>query len=243
MKPRSVAKSGACLCLITSAAHAAVTGAIWRQVNNTIGNPGADSFMGPQWNALSWFTFDLYLQGDQGQLINGINLTSPFGVHTNGSVFNHSLGGNVQSAFEFAPFNAMAYDTYVALGGSAAAPIISFTGGVNLSGSPGPLQAMWSTSPAVAIDSSGEFRIMRVTVGYLIGFDPFDPTSGGYLGTSGVAGLYFGNGPVSSLQVQLPNGEVASFVIGNAFEPIPTAGAAALLGVAGGAGLRRRRLA
>jgi len=227
--------------LVATSAQAAVTGVVWRVVDNTVGAPGSDAFAGAQWNALSQYTVDLILQGDAGQRINGINMgdsnfpnAAPFALYTNGTVFNHSFGSNVQSATEFPPFNAMAYDTYVDLGGTQATPAISFAGGTDLSGAGGVLRATWFTTDNAVLDANGEMRIMRITVGYAPGFDPF--TQQAYLGTlQGVS-------PVSSLEVGLPGGELATLVIGNAFSLTPpTPGTAALLGIAGVSGLRRRR--
>lgn len=233
---------------VAASANAAVTGVIWRPVDNTVGNPGGDAVGGaPGWNALSQYTFDLILQGDAGQRINGINMgdaafpnAAPFALYTNGTVYNHPLGSNIRStAFEnVAGFNAIRYDTYVALEGSSAASV-SFAGGADLSGTGGVLRATWFTTDNVTLDANGEMRIMRVTVGYQNGFDPFAMGSGAFLGTLGVPGLEAGSNE-SRIEVGLPGGVLTELVVGNAFE-VPTPGATALMGLAGLVGLRRRR--
>lgn len=239
---RSIALAALLACSAQS--HAAVTGIFWRQVNNTVGAPGADAFAGAQWNALDQYTFDLMLRGDAGQRINGINMGNANpptlrGLYTNGVVFNHSFGGNVQSTIEFPPFNAMAYDTYVDLGGTPTTPVITFVGSSDLSGGGGAIRAHWQTANTALLDANGEMRIMRVTVGLPAGSIAF---GGGFiLGTGGLPGLWYGNPPQSSLEVELGNGNLRSFVIGNAFELVPAPGAVTLLGVAGLAAARRRR--
>ena len=225
---------------VAASAQAAVTGVVWRSVDNTVGAPGTDAFAGAAWNALTQYTFDLILQGDAGQRINGINMgdsnfpnAAPFALYTNGTVFNHPFGGNTQSATEFPPFNAMTYDTFVDLGGTQATPAISFAGGVALTGP--TLRATWFTTDNTVLDANGEMRIMRVTVGYA-GGAPADA----FLGTLGIGGLEAGV-PQSSIEVGLPAGVLTTLVVGNAFELVPTPGATALFGLAGLAGLRRRR--
>ena len=237
---------------VAASAQAAVTGVVWRAVDNSVGNPGMDAVGGaPGWNALSQYTFDLILMGDAGQRINGINMgdaafpnASPFALYTNGNVFNHPLGSNIRSTnFENVPgFNAIRYDTYVALEGSIAASV-SFAGVADLAANGTTDQVMratWFTTDNVTLDANGEMRIMRVTVGYQMGFDPFASGSGAFLGTLGVGGLEAGNNE-SRIEVGLPGGVLTELVIGNAFELVPTPGATALFGLAGLAGLRRRR--
>jgi hypothetical protein len=242
---------------VAASANAAVTGVVWRVVGSApsasmpglpghTGSPEADAFQGTAWASMSRYTFDLILQGDVGQRVNGINMgdsnfpnAAPFALYTNGSVFNHSFGSNVQSATEFPPFNAMAYDTYVDLGGGQATPAISFAGGTDLSGTGGVLRATWFTTDNATLDANGEMRIMRVTVGYAAGFDPFNNANGAFLGTLGIAGLE-GGANQSSIEVGLPAGVLTTLVVGNAFE-VPTPGATALMGIAGLVGLRRRR--
>ena len=228
---------------VAASAQAAVTGVIWRAVDNTVGAPGSDGFAGAQWNALTQYTFDLILMGDAGQRVNGVNMgdanfpnAAPFALYTNGTIFNHPFGSNVRStAFEPAPgFNAIQYDTYVALG-DVPAGNISFAGGANLTGAGGVLRATWFTTENATLDANGEMRIMRVTVGYAGG-----APEGAFLGTLGVGGLEAGSNQ-SSIEVGLPGGVLTSLVVGNAFELVPTPGATALFGLAGLAGLRRRR--
>jgi hypothetical protein len=245
--------SAAAALAVAASAQAAVTGVVWRPVDNTVGAPGSDSFAGAQWNALSQYTFDLILMGDAGQRINGINMgdsafpnSAAFVLNTNGTVFNHSFGGDTRSAaFEAVPgFNAIQYDTYVAMGSDVPGPAISFAGGVDLDNVgdplPGEMRATWFTTDNATLDANGEMRILRVTVGYTVGFDPFAVGSGAFLGTLGIPGLEFGTSQ-SQIQVGLPGGVLSNIVVGNAFEVVPTPGAAALMGIAGLAGLRRRR--
>ena len=237
----SIFVSAASAIVLAASAHGAVTGFTWRLVDNTAGAPGADGFAGAQWNALDQYTFDLILHGDHGQRINGVNMgdanapaATPFALHTNMTVFNHPFGGNVRSAaFEPAPgFNAMRYDTFVALG-SVPAANISFAGGVDLSGANGVLRATWFTTENATLDANGEMRILRVTVGVPIGMNPSG--NGYFLGTTGLPGS-----PISSAEIGLPGGVLTTLVIPSGFVP-PTPGAAALFGVVGLAGLRRRR--
>ncbi|MBL0922367.1 MAG: hypothetical protein IBJ10_09605 [Phycisphaerales bacterium] len=234
------------------AASAAVTGVVWRIVAEDTGlwnrpyegMPQNDVVEGANWASMIRVTCDLYLTGTPGQRINGVNMgdsnapsATPFALHTNATVFNHSLGSNVQSAAEFPPFNSLAYDTFVDLGGTQTTPNISFAGGTNLTGSGGVLRGTWFTTDEATLDQDGRMRILRVTIGVPFGHNPF---FGGYfLGTPGLPGQEAG-GPVSRLEVGLPNGELVQLYIGTALYP-PTPGATALLGIAGAAGLRRRR--
>ncbi len=236
-----------------SSAQAAVTGVTWRQVDNSVGYPMGDSFVGANWNSVSRVTFDLILLGDAGQRINGINMgdaafpnAAPFALYTNGAVFNHPFGSNVRStAFENLPnFNALRYDTFVALDGSSA-PIISFAGVADVDANGTTDQAMratWFTTDSVTLDANGEMRIMRVTVGYDILQLP--PDFDAFLGTNNVLGgeLFTGQrGELDSIiEVGLPGGELVQFLVGDAFYP-PAPGTTILLSLAAATGLRRRR--
>ncbi len=228
-------------------ANAAVTGVTWRVVGDPsmphAGNPGSDNIAGATWNALNQYTFDLILLGDAGQRVNGVNMgdssapaATPYFISTNGTVFNHALGGNTRSGnFENIPgFNAIRYDTFVALGSDVPGPAISFAGGTSLNGP--TMRSTWFTTDNAVLDANGEMRIMRVTVGYANGFNPY--TDGGFLGTVGVIGQA-GN-DASTIEIGLPGGALQVLTVGNAFE-IPAPGAAALMGLAGLAGIRRRR--
>lgn len=168
--------------------------------------------------------------------------TTHLALYTNGSVFNHDWGGDVQSNVEFAPLNAMRYDTYVDLGGSVSTPTISIVGDPDLDAdgvTDRALRAHWLAESG-AISVNGEVRLLRVTVGYELGFDPWLWNSGAYLGSPPPwAGA---QDPDSMLRVIFMDGSQVDLTIGNAFEVTPPApGAAALLGIAGAAGLRRRR--
>ena len=242
----SKALSVSALLAVAGAANAAVTGVTWRVVDNSVGNPGSDGFAGSVWNALNQYTFDLILQGDAGQRINGINMgdsaapgATPYFISTNGTIFNHSFGGNTRSAsFEAVPgFNAIQYDTFVALGSTAPGPGISFAGGASLT-SP-TMRATWFTTDNAVLDANGEMRILRVTVGLPSATDPSGQPFPYYLGTHHIPGF----SPISSIEVGLPAGQLTSLIIPNALGPLtpPTPGTAALLGIAGVAGMRRRR--
>lgn len=229
--------------LLAPASLGDVTGVSWRHVDNTVGNPESDG----AWNALAGkqYTFDLFLLGDAGQRINGINMgneafpdAAPFALHTNGAVFNHPLGSDVRSpAFENIPgFTGIRYDTFVAMGSDVPGPTISFAGQVDLIADGAvdqSLRALWFTTDNAVLDANGEMRILRITVSYPSGQDPFGPPN--FLGT--IAG-----GPLSSLQVGLPGGVLVDLVIPNALSVTPPSpGGAALAGLAGLLGLRRRR--
>ena len=229
---------------VAASANAAVTGVVWRSVANGAAQ-GSPNFPGQAGNTL--YTFDLILQGDVGQRINGINMgdsnfpnAAPYALYTNGAVANHQFGSNLRSAAFEGVFPDIAFDTYVALGSDNPGPGVSFAGGANLTGTGGVLRATWFTTDNAVLDANGEMRIMRVTVGYASSFDPFATGSGAFLGTLGVGGLEAGS-PQSSIQVGLPAGVLTDLVVGNAFELVPTPGATALFGLAGLAGLRRRR--
>lgn len=248
--------------LVATSAQAAVTDVVWRLVGSApsasipglpthTGSPEADAFQGAIWASMSRYTFDLILQGDAGQRISGINLgdsnfpnAAPFALYTNGSVFNHSFGGDVRSATEFPPFNAMAYDTYVDLGGGVATPVISFVSPADLNANgttDKAIRANWFTDDDASLDGNGEMRIMRITVGFEHGFDPWLWNSGAYLGTPDF-GPDVGDSPTSMLRVVLFDGSSVDLVIGDAVQPLsPTPSATALLGIAGAAGMRRRR--
>lgn len=230
------------LILGAGAANAAVSGVVWRTVDNS--TAAGDAQWGAFLPASTKYTFDLILQGDAGQRINGINMGDaaapqvPFGIQHNGSIFNHLFGTNLRSAaFEAVPgFQGIAFDTFVAMGSTTPGPTISFAGTADLSNS--PLRATWFTTDNAVLDANGEMRIMRVTIAFAdAGFDPY--TDGGILGTPGIIGAEGGT-MESRIEVGLPGGELQVLTVGNAFE-IPAPGAAFVAGLAGLVGLRRRR--
>lgn len=232
--------------LVAPSAPAAVTGVYWNQVDNDIGNPQNDAFAGAQWSALTQVTFDLFLMGDPGERIRGINMgdpgdpaSSPFVIRTDGMVFNHPFGSDVRSSIEFPPFGALAYDTYVDLGGGVATPVISFVEPADLTANgttDQEIRGRWFTDDEAVLDDNGLMRILRVTVGYDLNV-PF--TQHPFLGTpqdcSGTMGEM-----ESWIQVELWGGELVSLQVFDALPCIPSPSAAALLGVAGLAGVRRR---
>lgn len=232
---------------VAASAPAAVTGVYWTQVDNSIGSPQNDAFAGAQWSALTRVTFDLFLIGDPGERIRGINMGdpsdpagSPFVIRTDGMVFNHPLGSDVRTNLEFPPFNAMAFDTFVDLGGGVATPVISFVEPADLNANgttEQEIRGRWFTDDEAVLDDTGLMRILRVTVGYDL-TEPF--TQHPFLGTpedcSGTMGEM-----ESWIQVELWGGELVSLQVFDALPCIPSPGASALPGIAGVAGLRRRR--
>jgi len=208
------------------------------------GMPENDATDGAAWSSLTRVTCDLYLRGMPGQRIHGIDMgdgafsqASPFSMHTNGTVFNHSLGSHLRSgAMEIPPFNAMQYDTYLDLGGAT----ISIPGSVDLNANGATdqdIRATWFTTDVATLDAAGEMRLMRITVGWST--NPWT-SSGFFLGTPSLSPALDAGSPVSQLRVFLPAGEFVDLTIGNAMN-FPTPGASALAAIAGLAGLRRRR--
>ena len=233
---------------LASSASGAINGAIWRSVTSQFGVPDPNG--DPDYASLARYTFDLYLWGDAGAQIRGINMgnaddpsSSHLGLWTNGSVYNHMFGSDVRiPAFE-GVFPGMAFDTFVALGRETPGPSISFASDPDLDADgviDRVLRAQWYSDEGATLDGNGELRILRVTVGYPEGFDPYVWNAGGYLGTApyGPPALE----PQSRLQVLYLDGSTQEMIIGDGIQPLsPTPGATALFGIAGVAGMRRRR--
>lgn len=236
-------------------ASAALRGIRWRAVEHTI-PPGAD----PEWDefvaAYSPYSFDMLLLGDVGERVAGIDMgdasfpsASPNRLGTNGLVFNHSAGGDLRTpGFEDVDgLQGLRYDTFIALGDDVPGPDITITGQVDLHASgisDRIMRGSWLTQDEATLVAGpsgyGELRLMRVTVGFPIGIDPY--IDGGVLGTIGVVGSGIGDTWEQSwLEVRLVGGEMERLIIGQAFELYPTPGGAALAGLAGLLGLRRRR--
>lgn len=225
--------SVAALLVAAGAANAAVTGLAWRAVDNSAAANGANG-----WNSTNK-TFDLYVLGAVGDVINGVSAggdSNPnFGINVaGGSVYNHPLGGNTRSTAFEGFFPEIRFDTYACYGGSlnAGGPdgqATQFAGVIDLIGADGRMQFSSFTQPPAALTADalapggGSIRILRVSV------SASTTHLGGVVGT-GTA--------TSRVQVGLPGGAVADFVLGNA---IPAPGAAALFGLAGLAVARRRR--
>jgi hypothetical protein len=216
--------AGAC----AASAHAGLSiSHAWVQVDNTVGNPGADPINGALWNSNNWVTYDLFLTVNG--LVNGVNLGSApgeenLGINFNAPVFNTQ--GFVASDFESnaqGTFSASLYDTYVDLGannpdGNAASQLL----GIGLNGlvpQGGVLRGAWSSNPpngGTSQDASNGIRILRIT---------FDGDS---LGDDSSIGT-------GTIQVGLSTGVVTYNLL------VPSPGAAALLGLGGLIAARRRR--
>ncbi|MGP1309517.1 MAG: hypothetical protein ACTS27_04890 [Phycisphaerales bacterium] len=199
----------------------------WVQVDNTVGNPGADGLNGAAWNSNNWVTYDLYLQGDF--MLNGVNLGSApgedhLGINFDTAVFNTS--GFVASDFETAAqqaFAASLYDTYVTLGGNnagGAAPNELLGIGLNgLQPVNGVLRGAWAHNPAnggSAVDASQGVRILRIS------FDGDALAGGGALGTG-------------IIEIGTPQGVFEYIIV------VPAPGAAGVLALSALAATRRRR--
>ncbi len=223
--------SACTLFVAAGAANAAITGAMWVEVPNatwapTGVAPSADPIAGAAWAAQPYRTFDLMLLGSAGDLVNGVNLggaaADPYQINTGGGViFNHSAGGDQRSMALEGLFSAMGFDTYATYGGNdttAGHPFGGFAGTVNLTGAGGVIRftSFAAAGNPAAVGANGMMRVLRVSVAN------FNASTGG----------------AGSLEVGLPGGALATFQVG---PWIPTPGATALLGLAGLAGLRRRR--
>lgn len=223
--------SACTLFVAAGAANAAITGTQWVEVPNAVWaptgmSPGADPFPGAAaaWASQSWRTYDLFLLGNSGDLVNGVNIggaaADPYQINLGGAtVFNH-LGGSDQRSMALEPvFSSIGFDTYATYGGNdttAGHPFGGFAGTVNLSGA-GDVIRFTSFAAAgnpAAVGADGRLRVLRLTIA-------------NQSSTTGTG----------SLEVGLPGGALAVFNLG----PVPTPGAAALLGLAGLAGIRRRR--
>ncbi len=214
---------------VVGAANAAITGTAWVAVPNAVWAPtgvapGADPVAGALWNSAAWQTYDLVLLGNAGDLVNGVNIggavADPYQINLGGaSVFNHPAGSD-QRSFGTEPFfSAVGFDTYATYGGddfTNGHPFGGFAGTVNLTGAGGVIRftSFAAAGNPAAVGANGQLRVLRLTVANI----------GSSTGTG-------------SLEVGLPGGALAVFNIG----PVPTPGAAALLGLAGLAGIRRRR--
>lgn len=222
--------SVAALLVAAGAANAAITGLAWRSVDNSAAVNGTNG-----WNSTNK-TFDLYVLGAVGDVINGVSAggdNNPnFGINVaGGTVYNHPLGGNTRSfAFE-GFFPEIRFDTYACYGGTAGADgqATQFAGTIDLIGADGRINFSSFTQPPAALTADalapggGSIRVLRVSVS---------------ASTTHLGGVVGAGSNTSRVQVGLPGGVVADFVLGNA---IPAPGAAALFGLAGLAVARRRR--
>ncbi|MGD9691336.1 MAG: hypothetical protein AB7G17_00675 [Phycisphaerales bacterium] len=222
----------ACTLLVAAgAANAAITGAMWVEVPNATWSPtgtapSADPIAGAAWSANPYRTFDLMLLGSAGDQVNGVNIggaaADPYQINTGGgTIFNHSAGGDQRSFNLEALFSAIGFDTYATYGGNDTTngqPFGGFAGTVNMTGAGGVIRfsSFAAAGDPAEVGANGMLRVFRVSVAN------FNESVGG----SG------------SLEVGLPGGALAVFQVG---PWVPTPGAAALFGLAGVAGLRRRR--
>ncbi len=224
---RTTAMLASLLVTLGGGAQGAIFGFRWRHVAN-----GVSPYPGnaPTTLPANTSTYDLYVIGDTvGDIINGVNFggdgsTSHINLSPSASVYNHPLGGNIRS-FAFEPLAPdLVYDTYACYGGGAVtdgAPT-QFAGSVNLTGAGGELRFTSFTQPSAALTAgtfgshAAEIRVLRLS----------------FTGVNAFAG-----GGNSVGEIGLAGG--ALLTAGVTFTPTP--GAAALLGLAGLAGARRRR--
>ncbi|MGD9691335.1 MAG: hypothetical protein AB7G17_00670 [Phycisphaerales bacterium] len=209
-------------------ASAAITGVEWRQVNNATNPingsaPGSDVIAGALWNSASWQTWDLYITGAQGDLVNALDVGGdggPFSIKVSGGVFNHPAGADTRSFATEGIFAAMPFDTFATFGGNATTngTFGGFAGPVNLTGANGELR-FTSFAPAGSPAALGANGLWVLRVSYNAAAD----------------GVLGGNG--SRVQVGLPGGATLAFDV----PAVPAPGSVALMSVAGLAGLRRRR--
>lgn len=221
--------STAALLVVAGAANAAVTGFAWREVSNTNSPyPGG----APTTLPAGTRTYDLYVIGNTvGDVINGVNFGGDGSTnHINvagGAVYNHPLGGDTRSfAFETF-FPDIVFDTFATFGGGPTTngQSTQFAGAVNLTGAGGELRFTSFTQPPAALTAAtfgshvAEIWVLRASL----------------TGTAASAG-----GGNSVGEIGLAGGALLSAAVN--FTPnVPTPGAAALLGLAGLAGARRRR--
>lgn len=220
--------SAAALLVAAGSANATINGVIWRSVNNSSGT--GDAFAAGFTPGVSK-TFDLFVTGNLGDVVNGLDFGSATTfIEVDGAVFNHGLGADSRAASEpaLAPsFHALPFDTFATFGGNAAVvgAFGGFAGAVNMTGAGGKISftdfAPAGNPAALTADAGAtggaSLWVLRVSV-----------TGGTKLG-----------GGSSRVGVGVP-GSVLFFNVANALA-IPTPGAVALFGLAGIAGVRRRR--
>lgn len=221
----------------------------WELVDNT-SNPlnGMSPATDPNspFNPNDWFTLRLRLHtfGDPNVQVSSIFMgdaafphLSNEALYTNGTVYNHALGGNVRTTGLDDFFPAIAFDTHVAIGGLPPSDIFfPLPGAMNL-GTPvfdsaiglTGIRGFWATplgGPHVPIGVDG-ITILQITVSadttYLGG--EFLAPDGSLL----VSRIAIGTS-VGAFDLQIPGAG-----------GVPTPGAAAIFGVAGLALARRRR--
>ncbi len=211
-------------------ASAAITGVEWRSVNNAASPyapnlaPGADPVAGALWTAGGpWQTWDLYVTGAQGDVVNGLSAGGdggPFSIKVTGPVFNHPVGGDSRNFGTEGFFSALPFDTFATFGGGATTNGVfgGFAGSINMTGANGELKfTSFAPAGAPAVLGANGLWVLRVT---------FNAVADGTLG---------GNG--SRVQIGTAGGQVLAFDV----PQVPAPGAVALVSIAGLAGLRRRR--
>lgn len=153
-------------------------------------------------------------------------------LYTNGTVYNHGLGGNFGNPGLHGFSASIYFDTYVAFGSTAPTNIAAVPGsmflgnnGFDMTVGTAGLRGIWSGDPQT-LGMSG-VMLLQITV----------EISATFLGGPQVSYVGEGVAPASRLTIISSVGDF-NLLIPNA---IPTPGCAALLGLGGLLGVRRRR--
>lgn len=150
-----------------------LTGVGWREVDNSTNTvTGEATGLAGQWR-----TFDLFLFGEPGTLVNAINMGSasnpvlgPFTILTDGAMYNDSLasGPFAPNPLTYPVSPAAEFDTYLTFQASLADSISVLPGSVDLESS--SLRGVWFATPVPgedwrqSISAQGDFWLLRATV-------------------------------------------------------------------------------
>lgn len=219
-----------------ASAGSPVTGVVWRQVDNSTNTVTSQS----TGLAGSWLTYDLFVTGEAGTIINGVNMgygpnpavDGEF-LYFDGALYQDALGSGFfnPDPADYGSSAALEFDTHFAFDDADVSLLRVIPNSVDLTGS--ALRGIWFRQPPQndlgsreTIGESGEFWIARFTISS-------DSTALGGNGSFITIGITDAGQP----------SEPTVFVgapISNALL-IPGPSAASLLAMAGLAGVRRRR--
>ena len=157
--------------LVCGSARAAISWGAWFVVPNDVWGPtgqapSTDPVAGATWSAHQLLTVDLILTGDPGEIILGVS-SATLGLGIGRYVFHHPLGSDLRSFALEPALPAIGFDTYVCLGGDdlhEGAEIV-LGPSTDLSGTGDRLVFDFEAVTPYAIDSSGRFRVVRMTFG------------------------------------------------------------------------------